>query len=117
MRRPRNSSSVPRSRHAETLTVNATSRCVRQGPELGDERARLGEIVRGLEGGCGRLAGVEALQVPGIELAQVARGPLGTEVLLRSAHHPEQLRDHVLALGGAIPAVGELLEDPRVAER
>src|SRR4051794_9459338 len=85
-------------------------------PEDVDERTRLVEILAGLEGGGRVLVGIQVLQVPGIELAQVARRAIRAEVLLGAVHHPEQLGDDFVPLGIGTAPTGELLEDPRVTE-
>ena len=123
MRRPRNSSSLPRSRQAATRVDQRAIRTQATAPPRAprardDEPAGAAEVVA-LPGGvaappCRRL---ESLQIPGVELAQVAGGALGAEVLLGTVHHPEQLRDHLLAIRLVRRAAGQLLEDPRVAER
>ncbi len=125
----------PRSRHAATragrsIPTASSSHGRHPGRALPimrrppDRRAKIPsqatsfvEVVALLERSRRFLVRTEPLQVPGVELAQVAGGPLRPEVLLGPVDHPEQLGDHLLALGVGAPAAGELLEDPRVAER
>src|SRR5450755_712769 len=67
-----------------------------------------------------RLQGVitaEPLHVPRVELAQVARGALGAEVLARAFEHPVELGHDLLPIGLALASAEQLLEQPRVAER
>ena len=96
MRRPRNSSSLPRSPHAETRAVSPI-----EASHVGSRPSarRPGSAPRRDHPWPGRpRRSFRRRGAPdqGIELAQVARR--SREVLLRSIHHPEQLCDHVLAL-------------------
>ena len=84
----------------------------------------LGEQLADLVEGLGALEAVrrgalesERLDVPGIELAQVAGRPLGAPVLLRPVEHPAQLRLDLGVGGRTVALAGELGEDPGVAER
>src|SRR5512132_108083 len=136
MRRPRNSSSPPRSRQAATLVVRSAAAIAigllvpvsatralsplggdGRAPELVDESPRLVEVVALLEGGGGGPVRLESLEIPRVELAQVSGGALAAEVLLRTVHHPEQLRDHLIAFRRDASRARQLLEDPGVAER
>src|SRR4051812_23111503 len=59
----------------------------------------------------------EAREVPRMELAQVARGPLLAQVLDRAIDHPVELVEDLRARRLALPLVEQLGEQPRVAER
>ena len=52
-----------------------------------------------------------------MELAQVARGALGAQMLDRAIDHPVELVEHLLARGRALVVAEQLGEQPRVAER
>src|SRR4051795_10019479 len=61
-----------------------------------------------LEGLADRLVGAEALDVPGVELAQVAPGARPAEVLDGAVHDPLELRSD-LVRRGLVAAVAEQL--------
>ena len=73
--------------------------CVRQAARARQQRPRLGERRRPLERVLQRLVAAEALDVPGVELAQVAGGALGPEVLAGPVDHPVELGQDLLAAG------------------
>src|SRR5579863_2865632 len=86
-----------------------------------DQLARLGAAARLLQGGLEaarqRALELEALDIPGVEAAQVARCALLPEVLDRTLADPVELCKDLALLGRGAAAPEQLLEDPRVAER
>ena len=60
--------------------------------------------------------GLQALEVPRVELAQVACGALGAEVLSGALHHPVELGQDLVAVRSVGAAGEELLKQPRVAQ-
>jgi subtilase family serine protease len=80
------------------------------GPCVGDRGRPLQRILQ-----C--LVGSEPLDVPGVELAQVAGGTLGSEVLAGPLDHPVKLGQDLFAAGLVSARAEQLLEQPRVAQR
>src|SRR3954453_15031093 len=81
------------------------------------DRPRLRHGRRPLEGLAHRLVGAEALEIPRVELAQVAPGARGAEVLDGTVHDPVELPEDLLGTGVVVAPAEQLGEQPRVAER
>ncbi len=71
-----------------------------RGPQPGDQRALLRERLGALERVLDGRRPAEALDVPRVELAQVARRALRSEVLLRAVDDPGPLLEHLVARAG-----------------
>src|SRR5215208_4845601 len=76
-------------------------------------RDRVGLLERGLH----VLSGPQPIDVPRVELAQVARGALGPEVLDRAVDDPAPLRDDLVLRRLRVARAEHLREQPRVAQR
>src|SRR4029079_16130945 len=63
------------------------------------------------------LVEAERVDIPGVELAQVAGRAIAAEVLLGAVDRPEQLGRDLLAPRRPLAAAGQLFADPGVAER
>src|SRR3954462_15693117 len=70
-----------------------------------------------LKGPADGLVGAEPLEVPGVELAQVAPGARAAEVLDGAVHDPLELLDDLVGPGVGVARAEQLREQPRVAER
>src|SRR4051794_33356885 len=86
------------------------SEAVQDGPRLVDR----GCLLKGLTD---RLVGAETLDVPGVELAQVAAGARAAEVLDRAIHDPVELLADLVGGRVAGACSQQPREQPRVAER
>ncbi len=64
-----------------------------------------------------RAAAAESLQIPGVELAQVAPGTVLPEVLAGAVDHPIELVEDVRDRGLGAPGPEQLREQPGIAER
>ena len=78
-----------------------SERCRRRAGQRRDQLAGARQVGTALQLVGDLARSVEALQVPGVELAQVARGALRAEVLLGLVDHPEQLLDDLFVGGRA----------------
>src|SRR4029079_15296016 len=87
------------------------------GPQSGDELALLGERLRALQRVLDGGRAAEALDIPGVALAQVARGAHVAEMLLGAVHAPGPLLQDLLARGLGVARAENLFEQPGVPER
>src|SRR5262245_3307294 len=84
--------------------------------EIGDDRSLLGKRLGALQRVLHRAPGAQPFDVPGVELAQVARGPFGAEMLLGAIDDPLPLGDDLGVPRLVVALAQHLREQPRVAE-
>src|SRR5207302_501765 len=87
-----------------------------RGPQAREDRASVVQAVAALERVVGGARGPHAVEVPGVELAQVAGRPVGTEVLARAVDHPVELVQHLFRGRLALALPEEAGEPTRVAQ-
>src|SRR3954464_13499568 len=83
---------------------------VQEGPRLVHRGGLLKRLAKGL-------VGAEPLEIPGVELAQVAPGARAAEGLDGAVHDPVELGEDLDGARAGVPLAQQLGEQPRVAER